>query len=93
MFRYDGLAPTIKITKHQLYGLLKPRVGKKLAKSAAFGRKGRNVTQQIRENLSYSNKLKDIRLMYLLFCRLSAKQTIILENNKQKYQIIKEKRP
>lgn len=87
--RNDDLSP-IKITRKRLFGLLRERVGKKEAKAMAYGRVffapwKRESLQQI---LGNSHNLKDIRIMYLFGCRLTARQQVILMDNGQKYHVI-----
>lgn len=78
----------IEINVNQLYGLLIPRIGKKQAKALAFPKKTRNTHWKksiLMEAIGYSLNLKDIRLLRLFGCTLSAKQTVVLQQNNQEY--------
>lgn len=78
----------IEINKNQLYGLLIPRIGKKQAKALAFPKTIRNTPWKqsvLMEAIGYSMNLKDIRLLRLFGCTLTAQQTVILQHNKQEY--------
>ena len=78
----------IEINVNQLYGLLIPRIGKKQAKALAFPKTGRNTNWKqsiLMDAIGHSLNLKDIRLLRLFGCTLTAKQTVALQYNKQEY--------
>lgn len=84
----------IEINVNQLYGLLIPRIGKKQAKALAFPKRTRNSTafthwkkSILMEAIGYSLNLKDIRLLRLFGCTLSAKQMVVLQQNNQEYSL------
>lgn len=80
----------IEINVNQLYGLLIPRIGKKQAKALAFPKRTRNAHWKksiLMEAIGYSLNLKDIRLLRLFGCVLTAKQMVVLEQNKQEYSL------
>ena len=86
MWTRDGLQP-IEISQRKLYDLLTPRVGKKNAKAMAYSKRPTADWKKatLHECIGHSDKLVDIRILYLFSCKLTAKQEVILTNNKQKF--------
>ena len=89
----DNYSP-IEISEQKLFQLLKPRVGKKKAKAMAYDRNIHTPwkKQMLYECIGFSNNLVDIRLLYLFWGHLTLKQQTRLDNNKQKYVIVRNKK-
>lgn len=90
-WRSDGLQP-IEISQRRLYDLLRTRVGKKKAKAMAYSKRTTSDWKKstLQECIGHSQNLVDIRILYLFNCTLSARQQVILANNKQKFLLKRE---
>ena len=90
----------IKISPQKLFAILTPKLGRKKARQIAFSRNLHRPWKQQLVNEAFnggyglmvgeSRNLKDIRILALFGVQLTPRQHVILENNKQRYEVVRE---
>ena len=91
----------IKISPQKLFAILTPKLGRKKARQIAFSRNLNRPWKQQLINEAFngdygfgtygeSKNLKDIRILALFGVQLTPRQHVILENNKQRYEVVRE---